>query len=175
MSVVWLARILRIRRVVSRLVRHTPAISARISHFGAVKTLPRAERQRETHQLIQRHSHRHRHVLVPINEQLQFKLDRSVGNLERCFYATASLSLRVAVAVAVGVVVFWTNVDFFVVIFCCIRVEWPVGQRADSTGRPQPCPPRQRHVRAKACMDRLTVCCCCCCCCCRLTMHFIRQ
>lgn len=53
---------------------------------------------------------------MPINEQLQFKLDRSVGNLERCFYATASLSLRVAVAVAVGVVVFWTNVDFFVVI-----------------------------------------------------------
>lgn len=52
---------------------------------------------------------------MPINEQLQFKLDRSVGNLERCFYATASLSLRVAVAVAVGVVVFWTNVDFFVV------------------------------------------------------------
>jgi len=43
--------------------------------------------------LIHRQSHRHWHVLVPINEQLQFKLDRSVSNLERCFYATHSIAV----------------------------------------------------------------------------------
>lgn len=65
------------------------------------------ERRRETERQRETHSHRHRHVLVPINEQLQFKLDRSVGNLERWFYATASLSQSPSLSQSLSQLALW--------------------------------------------------------------------